>query len=319
MRNTKNLTAPGSAGHEARERIVRRKRSRMAVEEAIWGYAFIAPVVLGLALFYTLPSIASLGFSLTKWDGLSTPTFIGLQNFADLMKDEQFLRSLVNTLAFTFISVPLSVFLATLLAVLLNAPIKGRPVYRMLYFIPVVTMPIASGMVWRWLFNSEFGFLNYLLGLVHLPQPNWLFDDTLALLSIILVSVWSSIGYNAVILLAGLQGISSTYYEAASLDGASAVRKFFHITVPLLSPSLFFVLVISLINSLQVFDLIFIMFGKDQTMLDATRTVVFGVWESGFKYFNMGYASAQAWILSVFMLLMTALQMYLQKKWVHYE
>lgn len=289
------------------------------VREALWGYLFISPVVLGLVLFYTAPSLASFGLSFTEWDGISSPKFTGLGNFKELMQDEKYIRSLVNTIVYTLGTVPLSVALATILAVLLNQQIKGITIYRTLFFIPVITMPIAVGMVWKWLYNSEFGLINYLLGTLQLPQPNWLFDEQFALFSIILVSVWSSIGYNAVILLSGLQGISASFYEAASLDGASTLRKFYQITLPLLTPSLFFVLVISLINSLQVFDLVFIMMGKQEALLDSTRTVVYSIWENGFKYFDMGYASAQALILFLIILVMTVFQMYLQKKWVHYQ
>ncbi|NRF95723.1 sugar ABC transporter permease [Paenibacillus frigoriresistens] len=297
----------------------KRRISKGAFKEAAWAYVFIAPVVIGLALFYSLPAIVSLGFSFTKWDGISTPDFVGLDNFTGLLSDEKFIRAMGNTILYTLGTVPLTIAFATLLAVLLNSSIKGRAVYRTLYFLPVVTMPIAVGMVWKWLYNSEFGLINYLLGALHLPQPNWLFDDKFALLSIVLVSVWSSLGYNAIILLSGLQGISTTYYEASQMDGATGVRQFWHITLPLLTPSLFFVLVISLINSLQVFDLIFIMMGKSDAMLDNTRTVVYSIWENGFKYFDMGYASAQAWLLFIIILIITIVQMYFQKKWVHYQ
>ncbi|WP_253735826.1 carbohydrate ABC transporter permease [Paenibacillus sp. FJAT-26967] len=295
------------------------RRFSMSKQEALWAYVFISPVVLGLAIFYMVPAIGSLVLSFFDWDGLSRASFVGLDNFAALVKDEDFLRSMWNTFLFTIGSVPLSIVCATIVAVLLNQPIRGLPIYRTLFFIPVVTMPVAIGMVWRWLYNSDFGLFNQLLGFFHLPQPNWLFDPKLALFSIILVSVWSGIGYNAIILLSGLQGISRTYYEASSLDGAGSWRKFIHITVPLLSPSLFFVLIISFINSLQVFDLIYMMMGKDQSMLTYTRTAVFSIWEQGFKFFHLGYASAQAWVLSVVLMTITLVQMYFQKKWVHYE
>ncbi len=308
------------AGNNGQAKMPRkRKVSKMAIHEAIWGYAFIAPVVLGLVIFYTLPSVASFVLSFTKWDGLSSPSFIGLENFSALLQDEKYMRAMLNTMLYTFGTVPLSVALATILAVFLNQPIKGMVVYRTLYFIPVITMPIAVGMVWKWLYNSEFGLINYILGTLNLPQPNWLFDEKFALFSIVLVAVWSSVGYNAVILLSGLQGISSSYYEAASLDGAGTLYKFFRITLPLLTPSLFFVLVTSLIGAFQAFDLIFIMMGKQESLLDSTRTVVYSIWENGFKYFDMGYASAQALVLFLVILVITVLQMYFQKKWVHYQ
>lgn len=315
------MNTPSLVTTENPEMPVQRKRktSRLARTEAVWGYLFILPVVLGLALFYMAPAAASLFLSFTSWDGMTSPNFIGLENFQNLMKDEKFTGSMMNTLFYTLGTVPLSIAFATLLAVLLNQKIKGMVVYRTLFFIPVITMPIAVGMVWKWLYNSEFGLINYVLGAMNLPQPNWLFDEKFALFSIVIVSVWSSIGYNAVILLSGLQGISSSYYEAASLDGAGTMYKFFRITLPLLTPSLFFVLVMSFINSFQVFDLIFIMMDQQTTLLDSTRTVVYSIWEDGFKYFNMGYASAQAFMLFIVILLITMFQMYFQKRWVHYQ
>ncbi|AYB43372.1 sugar ABC transporter permease [Paenibacillus lautus] len=313
------MSSPITVTTKPPETTAKRKLGKLAVHEAMWGYIFILPVVLGLGLFYMAPSAASLFLSFTSWDGLTAPQFIGLDNFANLMKDDKFTGSMLNTMLYTIGTVPLSVALATVLAVLLNQKIKGMVFYRTFYFIPVITMPIAVGMVWKWLYNSEFGLINHVLGVMNLPQPNWLFDEKFALFSIVLVSVWSSIGYNAVILLSGLQGISGSYYEAASLDGAGTLYKFFRITLPLLTPSLFFVLVMSFINSFQVFDLIFIMMDQQTTMLESTRTVVYSIWEDGFKYFNMGYASAQAFILFVVILIITMVQMYIQKRWVHYQ
>lgn len=313
------MSSPITVTTEPPKTTTQRKAGKLAVHEAVWGYIFILPVVLGLGLFYMAPSAASLFLSFTSWDGLTSPQFIGFDNFANLMKDDKFTGSMLNTMLYTVGTVPLSVALATVLAVLLNQKIKGMVFYRTFYFIPVITMPIAVGMVWKWLYNSEFGLINHVLGVMNLPQPNWLFDEKFALFSIVLVSVWSSIGYNAVILLSGLQGISGSYYEAASLDGAGTLYKFFRITLPLLTPSLFFVLVMSFINSFQVFDLIFIMMDQQTTMLESTRTVVYSIWEDGFKYFNMGYASAQAFILFIVILIITMVQMYIQKRWVHYQ
>jgi multiple sugar transport system permease protein len=313
------MSQPTSTVNEYGRITKRSKISKSTLQEALWAYIFIAPVVLGLAAFYSLPALISLGFSFTKWDGLTAASYVGLDNFIQMLSDQTFIHALRNTVVYTVISVPLTIIFATLVAVLLNRQIRGRVVYRTLYFLPVITMPIAVGMVWKWLYNSEFGLINYVLGVMHLPQPNWLFDDKFALLSIVIVTVWSGIGYNAIILLSGLQGISSSYYEASSLDGATGIRQFWHITLPLLTPSLFFVLVISLISSLQVFDLIFIMVGKTDAMLDSTRSVVYSIWENGFKYSDMGYASAQAWLLFILILLITVAQMYFQKKWVHYQ
>lgn len=304
---------------ERKETVVIKEEKKKLNKEAIGAYLFIAPVVLGLFIFYMVPAAASFYLSFTEWDGLTAPVFNGFENMMNLMKDETFIRSMKNTVIFTFLSVPLSIILAILVAVLLNQKIKGMVIYRTLYFLPVVTMPVAVGMVWKWLYNSEFGLINYVLGIFHLPQPEWLFDEKIALISIILVSVWMSIGNNIVLLLAGLQGIGTSYYEAAKLDGASRISQFFHITVPLLTPSIFFVFVMSMISALQMFDLIFIMVGTETSLLDPMRTVVYGVWESGFKYFEMGYASAKAFILFIIILIITVIQMRLQNKWVHYD
>ncbi|MFB5676565.1 carbohydrate ABC transporter permease [Paenibacillus terreus] len=306
-------------GVQSKTAGVKPRMSRLGWIEAMWAYIFISPLVLGLFLFYMAPSAVSLALSFTDWDGLAAPAFTGLANFQRLMEDPVFLKSLGNTFLYTIVSVPVTTALATILAALLNQPIRGKTVYRTLYFIPVITMPIAVGMVWRWLYNSEYGLINYVLGQLGLPQPNWLFDENIALFSIILISIWSGIGYSAVILLAGLQGISGSYYEAAAIDGAGKVRQFFQITLPLLTPSLFFVVVMSFINSFQIFDLVYIMVGKQDSMLDSTRTIVYSIWENGFKYFDMGYASSQAFVLFVVILIFTIVQMIFQKKWVHYQ
>jgi multiple sugar transport system permease protein len=192
-------------------------------------------------------------------------------------------------------------------------------VYRTLYFLPVVTMPVAVGMVWKWLYNTDYGLINYLLGLFHLPQPSWLFDPNIALFSVILVYVWMTIGTNVILLLAGLQGVSTSYYEAAQIDGASKFRQFLNITLPLITPTLFFVFITSMISSLQMFDLIFVMIGDNNALLDPLRTIVFGVYESGFKYSQMGIASAQAFLLFLAILAITIIQFIYQKKWVHYD
>lgn len=294
-------------------------KKRKLTKEAMWAYLFILPTVIGLMIFYMLPALASFALSLTKWDGITTPQYIGLENIKNLIQDPSFIRSVSNTVIFTIVSVPVSVAIATLIAILLNQRIKGMVIYRTIYFLPVVTMPVAVGMIWKWLYNTEFGIINHVLGFFHLPQPSWLFDPNIALFSIILVYIWMCIGHHVVLLLAGLQAISSSYYEAAMMDGASKVRQLFSITLPLLSPTLFFVLITGMISSLQVFDLVFMMIGDSKALLDPMRTVVYGVYESGFIYAKMGVASAQAFLLFLGILFVTIFQFVLQKKWVHYD
>lgn len=295
------------------------KGKKMIFSEGVWGYIFIFPFILGLVVFFLLPALASFYLSFTEWDGLSIPKFNGIENLKHMMSDASFKRALINTMLFTFIAVPLSITFATIIAVLLNQKIKGMVVYRTLFFIPIITMPVAVGVIWKWLYNTEFGLFNHILGFLSLPQPDWLFDERIALLSIVITYVWMTVGNNTIILLAGLQGISSYFYEAAEIDGAGRIKKFFYITLPLLTPSIFFVLVMSIINSLQVFDLVYMMMGDNVALLRPTRTIVYSMYEQGFEYYNMGYASAQAFLLFLIILLLTILQLNWQKRWVHYQ
>lgn len=285
----------------------------------IWAYLLTLPAFFILMLFHIGPALSSFWYALTKWNGLTKPQFVGLDNFVAITQDIEFLRSIWNTVLFVLGAVPLSVILATFFAVLLNIGLKGTSFYRTIYFLPVVTMLIAVGSIFRWLYNSEFGLINYLLELMRLPQPQWLTDPGLLLFSVIIAEVWHRMGYNLVILLAGLQAIPRSLYEAAEIDGANTIQKFFNVTIPLLSPSLFFVIVISLIHSFQVFDLIFVMVGEHPSLLNETQSIVYKIYEEGFKFFNMGYAAAQSVILFLLIFGVTILQLYYQRKWVHYQ
>ncbi|WP_240490460.1 sugar ABC transporter permease [Oceanobacillus sp. E9] len=296
-----------------------KKPKKLFTKEAMVAYLFIAPTLLGLFIFYILPALGSFVLSFTNWDGINTPEFVALDNFILMIKDPLFMRSIINTAVFTLLSVPLSIIFAIIISLLLNQKIKGMVFYRTLYFLPVVTMPVAVGMVWKWLYNTEYGLVNHILGLFNLPQPAWLFDPNISLLSVIIVYVWMTVGNNVILVLAGLQGIEKSYYEAAQIDGASKTKQFFKITLPLLTPTLFFVLITGMISSLQVFDLIFVMIGNTTALLEPLRTLVYGVYEFGFKYDQMGVASAQALILFLTILLVTIVQFIFQKKWVHYD
>jgi multiple sugar transport system permease protein len=224
------------------------------------------------------------------------------------------------------ISVPCCIALSILVAVLLNQKIRGVGIYRTLYFLPAVTMPAAIALVWKWLYNGDYGLINALLSMVHIQGPRWVSDPRLALYSIIVVYIWSYIGNNMVLFLAGLQSIPSTYYEAAALDGANAFQRFWRITLPLLTPTIFFATVISLIQAFQVFDLIFLMFMTTNSggavgnlSIEATQTLVFLFYQNAFVLNNKGYAAAIAMLLFVIILCVTAVQMRLQRRWVHYE
>lgn len=246
-------------------------------------------------------------------------TWVGTANFTDLLGDEEMAGALGNTLlyaALVLAGVPLSIVIAALL----NVPgLRGLSVYRTLYFLPVVTMPAAVGLTWRYLFNGDFGAINHLLGLVGIDGPYWVGDPDVAIYAIAIVGIWSSIGYNAVLFLAGLQSVPRHFYEAAAIDGAGRLRQFFRITLPLLTPTTFFVVVITMINALQVFDLVYLMIDTTSPALSGSRTIVYLFYEKGFVQNQRGLAAAIAVLLLGLILVLTAIQFRLQKKWVHYE
>ncbi|GAA2870982.1 carbohydrate ABC transporter permease [Nonomuraea rubra] len=291
----------------------------LSKREWAWGYLLIAPMALGLAVFYLWPIFQTLYLSFTESGVFGGYTWVGTANYADLLGDEDMAGALGNTLLYAVLvlaGVPLSIVVAALL----NVPgLRGLSVYRTLYFLPVVTMPAAVGLTWRYLFNGDFGAINHLLGLVGIDGPYWMGDPDVAIYAIAIVGVWSSIGYNAVLFLAGLQGIPRHYYEAASIDGAGRLRQFFRITLPLLTPTTFFVVVITMINALQVFDLVYLMIDTTSPALRGSRTIVYFFFEKAFVHNQRGLAAAIAVLLLGLILVLTAIQFRLQKKWVHYE
>jgi multiple sugar transport system permease protein len=296
----------------------------MARADAFWGYAMIAPGLIGMLIFYIWPMFQTFYFSFTEWGPFGDAVWTGLANYRALFSGPEFLMALRNTLVYTVLSVSITEAIALVLAVLLNQKLRGMSVYRTLYFIPVVTMPVAIGLVWRWLYNSDYGIINYLLGLLGIEGANWLSDPSLALYAIVVVGVWSGIGYALVLFLAGLQTIPQEYYDAASVDGAGALVKFFRITLPLLSPTVFFVTVISLIDSLQVFDLIFVMISSGRSastspVIDQTQSLVYLFYKNTFVINEQGLGAAVVLTLFIIIVLITLAQFRLQRRWVHYE
>jgi multiple sugar transport system permease protein len=296
----------------------------MTRADAFWGYAMIAPGFIGLLIFYIWPMLQTFYFSFTEWGPFGDAVWTGLANYRELFHGPEFLMALRNTLVYTVLSVSITEAIALVLAVLLNQKLRGMSVYRTLYFIPVVTMPVAIGLVWRWLYNSDYGVINYLLSLIGIEGANWLSDPDLALYAIVVVGVWSGIGYALVLFLAGLQTIPAEYYDAASVDGAGALVKFFRITLPLLSPTVFFVTVISLIDSLQVFDLIFVMISSGRSastspVIDQTQSLVYLFYKNTFVINEQGQGAAVVLTLFIIIVLITLVQFRLQRKWVHYE
>ncbi|MCM3778205.1 carbohydrate ABC transporter permease [Microbacterium hydrocarbonoxydans] len=302
---------------EAQRPGTRRRRTPGA--SPWWALVFLGPTALGIAVFYLWPTVRTLIISFTKSGPFGGSEWVGLENYARLLQDPELIGALRNTAIYTVIAL-IGIPLAVAIAALLNTTgLKGRSAYRTLYFIPVVTMPAAIALVWRMIYNGDYGVLNAVLGAAGIDGRSWLTDPNTALVAIAVVGIWAGLGTNIVIFLAGLQGIPDTIMEAADLDGAGPVRKFFSITIPLLSPSIFFVSVISVIGALQVFDLVYMMLGRSNPAMPNTRTVVYLFYEAGFLDNDRGYAAAVAFLLLLIILALTIVQFRLQKKWVHYE
>lgn len=293
------------------------KRNR---NEFIWGWAFILPTMLGLIILNIIPLFQAAYQSFFKTGAFGKGNvFIGFDNYLRLFGDKDVWQALLNTFKYAIIEVPLSIVIAILLAVLLNRKMKARTLYRTIYFLPMVAAPAAVAMVWRWLYNSEFGLLNYIRGTVGLNPINWISNPKIAIIFIALVGVWSVIGYNMVLFLAGLQEIPKDYYEAATIDGASKTRQFFKITLPLISPTMFFVTVTRIIAALQVFDVIYMMIDKSNPALQKSQSLVYLFYKYSFIQSNKGYGSAIVMLLLFVILIVTAIQMICQKKWVNYD
>lgn len=285
--------------------------------EGRWALLFLAPTILGLAVLSAGPIVATLGISLTRWDLLQPPAFVGLDNFATLAGDARFLTALRNTFFYTVVSVPLGLLLSLGLAIALNQTIRGIAWIRTAYFLPVVTSTIAVALVWQWIYAPDSGLLNQALGALGIPAQKWLSNATLAMPAIIVMSVWQGLGTSIIIFLAGLQAIPTELLDAASVDGAGRGARFRNVVLPLLTPSIFFTGVLSLIGSFQVFDQIFVLSRPRPT--SATITVVYFIYENGFKFFKMGYASAASWILFVIVAVLSAIYFRSQNRWVHYQ
>jgi multiple sugar transport system permease protein len=285
---------------------------------AFWGFLFITPWLAGYLVFTVGPMLASLGLSFCSYD-LARLKFVGTANYERLFtRDPLFWKSLWNTATYTLFAVPLGLTGSLILAVFLNQRVKGLAVYRTLYYIPSLVPAVATALLWNWVFNANFGILNNALrsaGLRH--PPEWLQDPAWALPAFILMSLWGIGGGRMIIFLAGLQGIPDSYYEAAEIDGAGAWSKFVHITLPMLTPVIFFNMVLGVIGSFQVFTAAYIMTGGGPA--NATLFYVLYVFRQAFEEFRMGYASAMAWVLFLILLVFTAIQFWQSRKWVYYE
>ncbi|EOL44669.1 hypothetical protein RV11_GL002418 [Enterococcus phoeniculicola] len=278
----------------------------------LWICLFLLPSLIGFLVFIIYPVFYSLGVSFTDWDLINPMKFIGLRNYQTLLADPKFWNSLKNTFLFILGYLPSVMILGLAVALLLNGKLRLKPFFRGVYFLPVVTSWVAVSLVWKWLFNPKFGLINYFLSLVGVHGPNWLNDPKVAMLAIIITSVWKDIGFIMVLYLGGLQNISPSLYEAANIDGADKWHQFWRITLPMLKPTTFFVSMISLINSFQVFDQVNIM--TEGGPGDATTVLVQNIYNSAFKYSEMGYAAAMSWILFLIILVVSLVQMWGERK-----
>lgn len=289
--------------------------SGLARKEERSFYLFVAPWIIGFVAFTAWPMVYSIYLSFLKWDFIGAQKFIGWQNYEKLINDKVFWQSLKVTFTYVFTSVPLGMIVAFLLAILLNQNVKGLSIFRTMFYMPSLVSGVANAVLWLWMFNPEFGILNTFLGMIGIDGPDWIYDKYWALPSLILMSLWG-VGGSMLIYLSGLQGISTELYEAAEMDGAGSVRKFFSITIPMMSPVIFFNLVMNMIGAFQVFT-------EGYTMTEggpsySTMFYVLYLYNNAFKNFKIGYASAQAWILFIIILAFTAIVFKSSNLWVFY-
>ncbi|AIQ51371.1 carbohydrate ABC transporter permease [Paenibacillus sp. FSL R7-0331] len=298
---------------------VSRRISRQTWNEWSWGWFLIAPTIIGLIVLNIIPIIQTAYLSFFKSGDFGRGNvFVGLDNYRKMIDDVQVWHAVGNTMLYALLVVPISIALSLIVAVLLNGEIRGKSLYRTIYFIPMVAAPAAVTMVWRWLYNEHFGLINYVLSRIGIKAVDWIGNPNVSLISIAIIGIWSVIGYNMVLLLAGLQEIPKDFYEASEIDGAGKLRQFFVITLPLLSPTLFFVVVTSVIQAMQVFDVIYMMIDVTSPAYEHTVSLVYLFYNNSFKYSNKGYGSAIVILLLAIIMLITFLQVRGQKKWVNY-
>ena len=286
---------------------------------------FLTASLIGFAIFYFAPMVISVVISLTDWNGLDrllapgfmAEHFIGLDNYKAILTGAEFWKVLKNTLVYIVLYIPLMLTTSTAIAALLSRQRRGVGAFRVLYYIPVLTSWVAASLIWKSLLSPQYGAMNGILAFFGMEGPGWLTDEKWAMPAIVLVSVWKDMGFFGLILLSGMIGIDRAYYEAAEIDGAGSWTRFLKITLPLLTPALFYVLIVSLINSFQLFPQIMIM--TDGGPNGATQVMMERIYKYGFRYYRMGYASAFSWILFIVIMICTAVQMRGQKRWVNYD
>lgn len=286
----------------------------------LWAYLFIFPSVFLILCLNIWPVIQTIIYSFQKIEGFLPSQWNGGKNYITLFTGKnEFAKALLNTAIYAVVTVPIGTLLSLITAVFLNRQIRFKSFFRVCFFIPVISAPAAVAMVWRWLYNSDFGIINYVLSMIGIEGPNWIGSNKYVLLSIMIVGIWSMVGYNMVILLAGLQDIPGVYYEAARIDGASERDCFWKITLPLVSPTTFFVVLTTTISALQVFDNIYMMVPSNSPSLKSAQSIVYLYYKYTFAQQNKGLGSAVAVVLLTIVLILTVIQMKAQKKWVIYQ
>jgi len=292
--------------------------TKLLRQQNITGWVLITPVLIGTIVFSFIPVLFSLVMSFTRWNAMNPAKFIGLENFGQILGgDKTYMLSVFNTFVFAFGSIFFGLAFGLGLALLANMKVAGQNFYRTSYFAPTVTSTIAIGIVWSFIYAPQIGLLNSLLSMMGIKGPDWIGSTKTALLSVVIVQTWFISGYNMVIYLAGLQGIPESLYESATIDGANRIQRFRHITIPMLSPTTFFLMITSFIASFQVFNLIFVMTAGGPGY--ATTVYIHYLYMRAFQYSEMGYASAMAWVLFLVIAGITLFQWKMQKHWVHYE
>ena len=304
------------AGGKVKPLPMRESAKKHRRADNLFALLFLGPQLIGLLAFMLGPLIFALVLGVSNWDGFGTRSFAGLSNFITVFNDPQMVLSAKNTLWFTVLSVPGQMISGLIVAFMLQKAGRGKSFYRTFYFAPVVTSSVAVAAIWLWLFNPEISPLNTFLRGVGLPAPDWLQDARFVIPAFAIVAIWQGLGYQIVMFMAGLENVPKTLIEAADIDGANEWQKMRKITLPLLSPTILFLSITSIIGSFQVFDYIYVFMGENAP--SASRTIVYEIVQKAFVEFNFGVASAVAIMLFVALLALTGIQLAAQKRWVHY-
>ncbi|WP_024293269.1 carbohydrate ABC transporter permease [Lacrimispora indolis] len=290
---------------------VHKKPPGKLMNDGKWAWIMLLPNILGFFMFMLVPVVATFVLSFTKYDMLTKPKFIGLGNYTEMIHDPIVWQVTGNTILYTALTVPVGMCLSLLLAVALDQEIKLKRFYRAAFFLPSITSMVVISIVWQWIYNPEFGLLNFGLSLLGLPKGKWLTSASTSLASIAAVGIWKRLGYDMILFLSGLQGISATYYEAAELDGASKLQRFRYITIPMLKPTTFFVFIMAIINSFQVFDQVMLMTSGGPGR--SSSVLVHYLYQNAFQYFKLGYACAIAYLLFAIVMIITAINLKMEK------